>query len=204
MHSCTIFYNMFVYLFIYCGLFYDSVKTAKTNSQSKMLLYDHVTWCVLKAPLPRPLFRWQNTDTDRPDSFVRSLVRIVLVDYKSDDRAYGFVSKSAGSFVYGERKANRCLILLNIKVIFFVPDIRWVGQGKNIIYIILNASVTANIWMIFKDIYVLVVKNVSCKGLYLTKSSFMLMMWYILSRKTFWFPITSRSVFLFNELMIAM
>lgn len=33
------------------------------------------------------------------------------------------------------------------------------------------------------NIYVLVVKNVSCKDLYLTKSSFMLMMWYILSRK---------------------
>lgn len=76
------------------------VCDSEMKGQSEMLPHNHVT----DAPLPRPLYS--------PIKHTRGSTRLMfqtacadcLISYESDSRACVFVSKSAGSFVYGERK----------------------------------------------------------------------------------------------------
>lgn len=97
------------------------VCDSEIKCQSEMLLHNHVT----NAPLPRPLYPLIKHTRGSTRLMCQTACADCLISYESDSRACVFVSKSAGSFVYGERKrkVNTCLISSNRAVILFVPGI---------------------------------------------------------------------------------
>ncbi len=120
--------DLFIY-FQYFAVF--GVCDSEIKCQSEMLLHNHVT----DAPLPRPLYPLIKHRRGSTRLMCQTACADCLISYESDSRACVFVSKSAGSFVYGERK--RKVNTFNLieqnsdSLRTWYLYIRWVGQGKS-------------------------------------------------------------------------